>query len=140
MTDFTGGDISSEVRRPILRFGEQSDLGQLDVHDVGADLLATVKYDIDSSNRLFWMKFNSARAYRFHAEAHCTLYHITDAYEKLIEIDGSRWQTEVKAASKTSMWTLRHFMFYAESHGCLEVLAESVEHGGIPPLPPDPDL
>lgn len=130
-------DVSIGRRKAMLQFPEQSDLGQLEIHDVGGDILATIKYDIDSSNSMFWMKFNNVRAYRYHAESHCTMYHLKGSYETLLEIQGSQWQQDVRAASKTSQWTLRHFMFYAESHGCFEVLAESVEHGGLRALPPD---
>jgi len=139
MQDIDIDGLGSEVRRAILRFPESADLGQLEVRD-GDDLTATIEYETAGPQTSFSMTFQNARAYRFRAEIYCTLYHLTDTYDQLIEIEGSSWQSEIAAASTDSHWTLRHFMFYAESHGCLEVLAESVEHGGIPPLPPDPDL
>jgi hypothetical protein len=136
----TNGDtLDTETRRPILRFPESADLGQLEVHD-SADLTATIEYEIDAPGTTFWMRFRNSKAYRFRAEPYCTLYHLTDTYDQLIEIEGSNWLAEIQAASTVGIRALRHFMFYAESHGCLEVLADSVEHGGIPPLPPDPDL
>ena len=134
--DLSIDDLATEKRRPILQFREDSHLGQLEVRHDGANLIARIKYDIDAKEDTFWIRFPRARAYRYHAEVHCTTYHLSEVFEQLAEITGSRWQTEVEAASTTSMWTLRHFMFYADSHGCLEVLAADFETGGMKPLPP----
>ncbi|MBT2499563.1 hypothetical protein J7E25_10680 [Agromyces sp. ISL-38] len=74
--------------------------------------------------------FKGVRAYRFHAEGHCTPWHVEDAYDTLVEVEASEWVAELLAAepSKTGgQWKIRHFLIYIDSAGAYEVAAVDCE-------------
>jgi hypothetical protein len=76
------------------------------------------------------LRFQDVRAYRFRAESHCTLWHIRDVYDTLVEIEDSDWVEELRALSKRVTQRSReihHYMIYLDSSGCYEIAARSWE-------------
>jgi hypothetical protein len=76
------------------------------------------------------LRFQRVRAYRFRVESHCTLWHIEDAYDTLVEVEHSEWASELLAAEPSETggyWKIRHFLIYIDNAGAYEVAAESVE-------------
>lgn len=123
----TAGD-----RRLLFRFPERSDMGNIDIHFAGG-LTATLRYQ--DPNDMFWIAFRNTSAYKFHTDSHCTEFHIKHSIDQLVELTQSAWRDEVESWATESA-VLRHFLFFAEDHGALEVLAENYETGGRPARPP----
>jgi hypothetical protein len=72
--------------------------------------------------------FTRARAYRFLDERHCTSWHVTDAYDTLVEIEDSAWVADVQATEATPVpWGARQYLIYVDGAGAYEFLAASYE-------------
>jgi hypothetical protein len=84
--------------------------------------------DDDGCERSFNLFFIKSRAFRKREETYCTEWHIEGAYDTVCEIEESDWITELRSDAIPEWrdrWTMRHFMIYIDSFGCLEVIAES---------------
>lgn len=121
-------------RRLLLQFPESSDLGHLEIRAAG-DLTAEFTYH-DSEPNPFWIRFNRAYAYRYLTQSLCTEFHVDHSIDQLVELTESEWRDQILSQARISA-PLRHYMFFAEDHGALEVLAVDYEIGGRPPLPPE---
>jgi hypothetical protein len=74
------------------------------------------------------LRFLRVRAYRYRAEGHCTIWHIHDAYDTLVEVEDSEWVAELLADEATGTeWDIHHFLIYIDDSGAYEVAAEGVE-------------
>jgi hypothetical protein len=76
------------------------------------------------------LRFGSVRAHRHRAELYLTAWHITDAYEALVEVTASDWLAELTRAAPADRrheWPMRHFMIMFDSDGCYEVAAATWE-------------
>jgi len=79
------------------------------------------------------LRFKRVCATRTRNEPFCTLFHLEDAYDTLVEIAPSPWLEEVRRDS--AAWAERyrdpmawhHYMVYLDSSGCFEVIAEGWE-------------
>jgi hypothetical protein len=94
----------------------------------GVELRCT--YERNGSMFSGGLLFSKVRAYQFRAESHCTSWHVDEAYDTLVEIDGSRWIAELlgaKAVDGRGQWAMRHFLIYLDGVGAYEVAAEGVE-------------
>lgn len=65
---------------------------------------------------------------RQRAESCCTAWHIENAYDALVEIEGSRWKAELENEIPLHLrepdgW--HHYMIYLDSAGCFEIIAKS---------------
>lgn len=73
------------------------------------------------------VEFEDARAYRYRAESHCTEWHV-EAYDTLLEVEGSPWIDELIAVMPSDLHDLfhmHHYMIYLDGVGCYEVVAGS---------------
>lgn len=96
----------------------------------GGDAELRCRYERNGSMYAGGLRFRRVRAYRFRAEGHCTPWHIEDAYDTLVEVEGSEWVGELLAAEPSETWghwKIRHFLIYIDSSGAYEVAAEDVE-------------
>ena len=94
----------------------------------GGDAELRCTYERDGSMYAGGLRFTRVRAYRFRAEGHCTLWHIEDAYDTLVEVERSSWVAELLADEMTgSQWKIRHFLIYIDDAGAYEVAAEDCE-------------
>ena len=98
------------------------------VEVVGATL--TLGYEFDRDGRIFsgGVRFERVRAYRFRAESHCTVWHIKDAYDTIVEVSPSDWIAELLAAQPPGMGgdlEPHHYLLYIDSTGCFEIAAAS---------------
>lgn len=87
-------------------------------------------YEWNGSMHAGGLRFRRVRAYRFRTERNCTLWHIEDAYDTLVEVEQSDWVRELLEAEPSDIrgqWKMRHFMIYIDSAGAYEVVAESFE-------------
>lgn len=87
-------------------------------------------YDKDGIVYNTGLLFKKVRAHRHTAELHCSYSKISESYDTLIQISGSRWVEELLASTvedKRNSWQLNHYMIYFDSDGCYEVIAESWE-------------
>jgi hypothetical protein len=76
------------------------------------------------------IKFNRVAATRTRAERCCLSWHIDDAYDTLVEVEGSSWLREIRADTEEmwrDKWEMHHYMIYLDSAGCFEWIAESWE-------------
>lgn len=105
---------TSLLEEPILKFE-------------GSDLVLKLAFDVSSGVSL---AFRKTRAMRYRSEVYCAKWHIEDAYDVVSEVHQSHWIEELaKDASPGSEgWVMRHFILTIDSWGCLEVVAEDVEH------------
>lgn len=74
------------------------------------------------------IRFNRVLATRTRAERCCTSWHIEDAYDTLVEVEGSSWVEEMRADTAERWrdeWETHHYMIYLDSAGCFEVIAAS---------------
>jgi hypothetical protein len=96
----------------------------------GGDAELRCTYERNGSMYAGGLRFYRVRAYQFRAESHCTLWHIEDAYDTLVEVDQSEWVGDLRAAEPSGIpsgWTIRHFLIYIDGAGAYEVAAEDFE-------------
>jgi hypothetical protein len=94
----------------------------------GADLLLSMEFDDEGQKQSTCLRFVKQRAFRKRSEIYCTPWHVADTFDTVCEVQGSDWVQELRTASVPEWrdrWTMRHFMIYVDSFGCLEVVAES---------------
>lgn len=76
------------------------------------------------------IEFRRLAATRTRAERCCTVWHIEQAYDTLVEVERSPWANEIRADT-SEQWRdkfeIHHFMIYLDSVGCFEFIAESWE-------------
>ena len=101
------------------------------VESVGAALSLSFEFEDDDDVRFAsGIDFDGVRAFRKRAESLCSAWHIEDAYDTVVEVNGSEWVSELKAdgnAQWRDHFPMRHFMIYLDSFGVLEVVgAEAV--------------
>ncbi|MFB5652564.1 hypothetical protein ACE5IS_18125 [Leptospira wolffii] len=98
---------------------------------IEGDFVLFLKFADDNDNlKKYIVKFNSARAFRKRSEIHCTVWHIAECYDTVCEVFDSTWVDELiedTVPDMRSLWTMRHFILYLDSFGCLEVTGKSVE-------------
>jgi hypothetical protein len=73
------------------------------------------------------IKFINTYALKTRSERCCSVWHIEDAFDTLLEIENSSWIEEVSRdipLEYRSDWKPRHFMIYLDSVGSFEFLAE----------------
>lgn len=119
-------------RRLLFEFPECSDLAELEIRYTD-DLVALFNYGGSADD--FSIRFDRTYVYRYLTQSLCTEFHVDNSIDQLVELTESQWREEVLSQSRTGA-TLRHFLFFAEDHGALEVLALDYETGGRDPLPP----
>ena len=71
------------------------------------------------------VRFFGVRAHRHRAERFCTEWEIKDAYDTIVEVEDSRWVTELQAVARDLgqvVSPLRQFMIYIDSAGCFEAV------------------
>jgi hypothetical protein len=76
------------------------------------------------------IRFNHLHAVRNRSERCCKVWHIEDAYDTLVEVEGSQWLEEIRADTAErwrNEWETHHYMIYLDSAGCFEVIAASWE-------------
>ncbi|MDR1449460.1 MAG: hypothetical protein LBI84_04545 [Propionibacteriaceae bacterium] len=87
-------------------------------------------YERDEALYAGGLRFDRVRAYRFLAESHCTLWHVEDEYDTLVEIEQSSWAAELLAAEPDGSrygWQIRRFLIYVDDSGAYEVAAAGYE-------------
>ncbi len=75
------------------------------------------------------IRFAAMPATRTRAERCCRVWHL-EAYDTLVEVEGSSWVEEVRADMQErwrGKWQMHHYMIYLDSAGCFEVIADSWE-------------
>lgn len=96
----------------------------------GGEAELRCKYERNGSMYFGGFSFSRVRAYRFVAEGHCTVWHVEDAYDTLVEVVHSDWVAELIAAETNQTpwkWAVRHFLIFVDGSGAYEVAAESFE-------------
>jgi hypothetical protein len=79
----------------------------------------------------FGIRFHNVMAKRTRSEGACTLWHIKDAYDVLVEVKDSTWSREImieirdRPDSDPVLSHQRHYLIFLDGAGCIEVLAES---------------
>lgn len=74
------------------------------------------------------LRFERAGAYRHRGESRCTLWHVADVYDTLVEVVPSEWVAELDAALEANRGgprEIHHYMIYVDSAGSFEVAAAS---------------
>jgi hypothetical protein len=97
---------------------------------VGTYLRLTLNYKLSGRKYASVLRFNGLRAFRHRAEGVCTVWHVKDAYDTLVEITGSQWREELETLMYERGYDpgeLHHFMIYIDSAGCYEAVARSWE-------------
>lgn len=92
--------------------------------DLGGDAELRCVYERNGARYVGGFSFQRVQAYRFRQEAYCTAWHVEDAYDTLVEVDGSSWIGELREAFHHEYPApLRHFLIYVDSAGAYEVAA-----------------
>ena len=97
------------------------------------DLLLSMDFEEEGQKRSVCLRFVKHRAFRKRSEIYCTGWHVDDVYDTVCEVAESDWVAELRddaARDWRDRWTMRHFMIYVDSFGCLEVVAEAAELDG----------
>jgi hypothetical protein len=71
--------------------------------------------------------FSRVRAFSHCVDYHCTPWQVEQSYDKLVEVEQSKWVAELKAnapASLRNQWDMHHYMIFLDSSGCYEIIAE----------------
>src|SRR5690242_17138040 len=92
--------------------------------DPGGDVELRFEFERDGIAISGGLRFEKVRAYRFRAESHCTLWHVEDTYDTLVEVSPSSWSAELSDAESEEAWgnwVMRHFLIYLDSAGAYEV-------------------
>lgn len=116
---------------PILLFpyASTSAINEPVLVDEERGLLLSMCCDDEGLQRPFGILFIKPRAFRKRGEIYCTEWHVNDVYDTVCEIEESDWVQELRCDAVPDLrdyWVMRHFMVYADSFGCLEIVAESV--------------
>ncbi len=88
------------------------------------------QYANDKKNYVGILRFHKVSAYSRRMEICCTLWHIKDLYDTLVEVCDSEWAAEIKESTKKHLRDDReyhHYMIYLDSSGCFEFVASSCE-------------
>ena len=96
----------------------------------GGNLALRFSYREDGGEIEGGIVFQKTRAFRHRAEIYCTEWHIECAYDTVVEVADVQWKDELREAApahQKDQWSMKHFMIYLDSFGCLEVIAESAE-------------
>lgn len=96
----------------------------------GRDLELRFDFDRDGIALTSGLRFTKVRAYRHRQELYETEWHISSAYDTLVEVLPSDWVNELRSAAppdQRNAWTMKHFMITLDSAGCFEVVAEGWE-------------
>ena len=105
-------------------------IGPIVVHKPGK---IDLWYDSEGDDSVVWthVHFSSVVGFRFTPETGVDETMVT-AYSKIIELPGSEWinTLEMSASERHQrlMTELRHMMLFFDHHGCLEVIARTVEY------------
>lgn len=94
----------------------------------GGVLCLYFDYDKDGVIYNSGLRFEKVRAHSHVAEMHCSAWKIEKAYDKLVNITGSKWVEELNestADDQRNSWVLNHYMIYFDSGGCYEIIADS---------------
>lgn len=72
-------------------------------------------------------RFVTTRAHRHRAESHCTAWHISNAYDTLVEVTSSDWVQELRQAQPLPRreWEMHHYLIFLDGAGAFEVVAAS---------------
>jgi hypothetical protein len=122
--------VTPLVKVPLGQIPTPSTAITSDVAAVLSGGALTLKFQFDRDGVLLTsgVVFLKVRAHRWRAESHCTVWHIEDVYDTIVEIEGSDWATELLMAEPIQArgrWVIRHFMLFLDSVGCFEIAAES---------------
>lgn len=96
----------------------------------GGTVRLRYEYDRDGVVYRSGIAFAGVRALRQQAESHCTAELVREAYDTLVEVEGSDWIRELRAAQperNRGCGEVRHYMIYLDGSGCYEVVARSWE-------------
>lgn len=86
------------------------------------------RYEKDGGMYRSGIKFSKVAAVRTRAERCCTAWHIEDAYDTLVEVEGSSWLDEIRSDTQEmwrNEWQMHHYLIYLDSAGCFEIISES---------------
>lgn len=91
-----------------------------------------LRYDYDRDGLIYksGLKFKKAIAHRHHYDVCCTIWHIRDVYDTLVEVKESSWLKELKdiaTENKRDISDMHHYMIYFDDAGCYEIIASSWE-------------
>jgi len=74
------------------------------------------------------IRFQRVSAARTRAERCCTAWHVEEAYDTLVVVQGSTWLEDVLSDTQ-EVWRnkgeMHHYMIYLDSAGCFEIIAEA---------------
>ena len=96
------------------------------VYPVGGRLELRFRYEEDQATRLGTLWFDGVAAHRHVTERACTVDHVRDAYDTLVEVRHSEWLAGIAmAASRHGLASddLHHYLVYVDSMGAYEVVA-----------------
>jgi hypothetical protein len=98
----------------------------------GAELCSEseIKYSYreNGSNVNCILRFYGVSTQWSRTERCCTLWHIQDTYDTLVEVEDSEWSAEIKKAIPDHLQgdhEYNHYMIYLDSSGCFEFIADS---------------
>lgn len=109
---------------------------ELEIFDGRDGFAFRYTYFLDDDPLIAEVAFEGVRAYRWRAEAHCTVWHVNGTYNTLVEIENSEWVRELITAEPRHLRApreIRHFMISFDDNGCLEVAAKSWSFRDQPP-------
>ena len=114
-----------------LEYPITSTIGASVIND-GGTLTLNIEYARDDAYCYYsGFKFSKIRAYRYKADAYCSLWEIEFSSCTLIEVLESRWIKELRSKSMygkdDDCFIMRHFMFSFDEEGCFEIIAGSWE-------------
>lgn len=96
----------------------------------GIGKIIRYEYECELGERRSGLKFNQVSAFRTRSERCCSAWHISGAYDTLVEVEDSSWLAEVTkdvAEPYRESWKPIHYMIYLDSAGSFEFLALSWE-------------
>ena len=116
------------IKKPMYVLPVPSTSLEVGTHYNGKKNSLLFEYEKDGVLTLGGFQFNRVAAIRERAERCCTAWHIEEAYDTLVEVEGSPWVDEIRCETTEhlrNLWAMHHYMIYLDSFGCFEVIAES---------------
>jgi hypothetical protein len=91
-----------------------------------------IKYDykIENLDMTGIIRFHKIVALKKRSECCCTLWHINEVYDTLVEVEKSDWVVDILEHIQPHLQQGReyhHYMIYLDSVGCFEFVASSWE-------------
>lgn len=100
------------------------------LHSPGGSLDLRLRYRTDAGPVIGGLRFLVVRSFRKRAEGHCTAWHVTGAFDTLVEVIPSDWVEQLRrdqGRPPQPTWQMHHYLIFLDGAGAFEAVAADWE-------------